>query len=414
MVWIRRRRGLWLPLTGVLLAWLGGCGLAPGALTRRSVVVGELRCEYLRDPLGLDVQSPRLSWVLASNDPARRGLCQTAYQMRVASRPEILASGRGDLWDTGEVTSSDSVNVPYKGKALHSGQQCLWKVRVRDDKGVWSGWSRPGRWTMGLLSGSDWSAQWIGTEEVFVRRQGWPPPDNNMPDPWFRRTIDLEAKPGRAVAYVASIGYHELYVNGRKVGDAVLVPSVTDNSKRARYVTYEIADYLHPGANVIGLWLGVSWSIFPKFETPDKPRTPLVMAQIDVEMPGGKVVRLGTDGQWKTHPSPNALLGVWDFMHFGGELYDAGREVPLWCSAGLDEAGWRQARVFRPKVVVSADKIEPDRLVKAIRPMAITEVSPGVVQVDMGVNFAGWIELDVSGRPVPGWTWSSQNVRLWP
>ena len=81
----------------------------------------------------------------------------------------------------------------------------------------------------------------------------------------------LEAKPEHATAYVASIGYHELYVNGRKVGDAVLSPSATDYSKRARYVTYEIADLLKPGTNVLGLWLGTSWSIYPQYLRPDRP-----------------------------------------------------------------------------------------------------------------------------------------------
>jgi len=157
-------------------------------------------------------------------DAAERGQLQGAYRVLVATQARILADDTGDLWDTGE---------------------------------------------------------------VFARGQGWPPPDNTMPDPWFRRVFDLDQKPRRAVAYVASIGYHELYVNGHKVGDAVLVPSVTDNSKRARYLTYEITQHLQAGTNVVGLWLGMSWSIFPPFETKDRPRTPLAIGQIDVEMPGG-------------------------------------------------------------------------------------------------------------------------------
>ena len=34
-----------------------------------------------------------------------------------------------------------------------------------------------------------------------------------MQDPWFRKTFDLAKKPGRATLFVASVGYHEVYVN---------------------------------------------------------------------------------------------------------------------------------------------------------------------------------------------------------
>ena len=159
-----------------------------------------------------------------------------------------------------------------------------------------------------------------------------------MPDPWLRKTFDLKAKPERATVYVASVGYHELYVNGKRIGDAVLSPSATNHRKRARYVTYEIADQLQEGKNVIALWLGVSWSIFPPYKTPDKPQTPIVLAQADIRLPGGEAMRVVTDESWRTHASPNTLLGVWDFMHFGGERYDANKEMPGWSEASFDDS----------------------------------------------------------------------------
>ncbi len=66
-----------------------------------------------------------------------------------------------------------------------------------------------------------------------------------MPDPWLRKGFRLDGAPRRAAISVGSIGYHELFVNGRKVGDGVLLPSVTDNSKRARYRTYDLTEHLH-------------------------------------------------------------------------------------------------------------------------------------------------------------------------
>jgi alpha-L-rhamnosidase len=361
------------------------------------VTVADLRCEYLSNPLGIDVQQPRLSWKLEAADPQARGQRQTAYQVLVASTKALLDSDKGDFWDSGMISSDQSVLVAYTGKPLGSGTECYWKVRVKDEAGVTSAWSKPGRWTMGLLEKSDWSGKWIGASEVFTRGRG--SADNTVPDPWLRKTFDLQTKPERAVVYVASVGYHELYVNGKRIGDDILSPAVTNHRKRARYVTYEITDQLRQGRNVVALWLGVSWSIFPPYKTDDKPQTPIVLAQADIKLAGGGAVHVVTDDTWRTHASPNTLLGVWDFMHFGGERYDAGKEVPNWAEADFDDSGWKAATVYSPNLAISAEMIEPNRRIKEIRPVAVEETKPGVYRVDLGVNVTGWLEANVHGQP---------------
>ncbi|MGO9111269.1 MAG: family 78 glycoside hydrolase catalytic domain [Thermoguttaceae bacterium] len=371
-------------------------GSSPAAA---SVDVADLRCEYLKDPLGIDVRQPRLSWRLTAKDPEARGLLQTAYRILVSSSLQRLADDEGDLWDSGEVASGDSAHIVYAGKPLASRVQCFWKVRVRDQAGTLSVWSGPACWSMGLLEPADWEGKWIGTDAVHVRQKGWPIPDNTMPDPWLRRQFVLADAPARAMLYVASIGYHEVYVNGRKVGDTVLAPCVTDHKKRARYCTYDIAKYLRPGKNVLGLWLGTSWSIFPPYRTDDKPASPLVLAQAEVELPGARSLRIATDATWRTHPSPNTLLGVWDFLNFGGELYDANHDVPNWCEADIDDADWKPAKVFSPRLTLSAEMVEPNRRQKLIQPIAIERQPGGEYLVDMGVNFAGFVEIDVHGKP---------------
>ena len=364
-----------------------------------SVAAVDLRCEYLRDPLGIDVVQPRLGWQLAAVNANARGQRQTAYRVLAASSRELLNRDRGDLWDSGMISSGRSVHVVYDGKRLGSGTQCYWKVRVKDERGDVSAWSEPARWMMGLLNETDWSARWIGTDQVFERKKGWPPPDNTVPDPWLRKTFTLSARPARATIYVASVGYHELYVNGEKVGDAVLAPAVANHRRRARYVTYEITDHLRDGKNAIGLWLGVSWSIFPPYKTKDKPQTPIVLAQAQVEMPDGGVIQIATDDSWRTHASPNTLLGVWDFMHFGGECYDANKEIPNWCQPDFDDSKWRFATVYSPSLVVSAEMVEPNRRIKEIRPVGVEEVKRNVYRVDLGTTVTGYLEADVRGKP---------------
>jgi alpha-L-rhamnosidase len=306
--------------------------------------------------------------------------------MLVATSRERLEADEGDLWDSGLINSGQCVNVVYVDRPLRSGQECFWKVRLKDERGELSGWSELARWTMGLLQEDDWKGKWIGTTNVFVRGQGWPPPDNSMPDPWFRKTVVLARSPIRAVAYIASIGYHELYVNGEKVGDAVLVPNAADHKHRARYVTYEIGSLLKPGTNSVGLWLGTSWSIFPHYRTADKPASPIVRGQLEINLGGGEQKRIVTDETWKTHP-------------YGGELYDQNLEIPGWAEADFDDSKWANVIVFTPQLRISADKTEPNRVVQAIQPVGVTEVSNGAYRIDMGRNYAGWFSMDLVGQP---------------
>jgi len=117
-----------------------------------------LRCEYLVHPLAIDTPEPRLSWIVASKE---RGQRQTAYRVLVSSSEDLLSRDQGDLWDSGKVQSSQTVQVVYAGKTLPSRVQVWWKVRAWDKEDAPGSWSEPATWKMGLLLPLDWKAQWI-------------------------------------------------------------------------------------------------------------------------------------------------------------------------------------------------------------------------------------------------------------
>ncbi len=123
-----------------------------------SLRIGSLKTEYLVDPAGIDETSPRLGWVLSSNENGQK---QTAYRILVAGSPENLNKGIGDLWDTEKVTSDQTTHIVYAGKNLTSRMEAWWKVMVWDKDGKPSGWSDPAHWSMGLLNERDWQAKWI-------------------------------------------------------------------------------------------------------------------------------------------------------------------------------------------------------------------------------------------------------------
>src|SRR5688500_17076636 len=91
--------------------------LIPGLLMLAEVETKHRRCEYVVNPIGIDATHPRLSWIL---DSARRGEKQTAYQVLVASKPELLKQDTGDVWDSGKVMSDATSQIVYAGKSLGS------------------------------------------------------------------------------------------------------------------------------------------------------------------------------------------------------------------------------------------------------------------------------------------------------
>ncbi|MEY4242480.1 MAG: hypothetical protein RLZZ245_65, partial [Verrucomicrobiota bacterium] len=185
----------------LLLLALANAFCALNVRAADEVRAGELRCEQLVDPVGIDVTQPRLSWQLASE---QRGAAQTAYEILVASSADKLAPGNADLWASGKVVSDQSLHVRYAGKPLASRQTCVWKVRIWDERGKVSAWSRPATWSLGLLQPDDWRGQWIGRDEIVIP-QVLPPsswiwfpegkPETAAPIGlrYFRRTFELPA-----------------------------------------------------------------------------------------------------------------------------------------------------------------------------------------------------------------------------
>jgi alpha-L-rhamnosidase len=136
-----------------------------------SLVVTHLRCEYLANPLGIDVAQPRLSWVLESVDDSSRGQRQTAYQIIVAKTSEKLSADQGDAWDSGKTSSDQTIQLPYAGRALESKGTYYWKVRVWDENGQPTNWSDSAFWSVGLLEKSDWAAKWISNPSAVTSPQ---------------------------------------------------------------------------------------------------------------------------------------------------------------------------------------------------------------------------------------------------
>jgi alpha-L-rhamnosidase len=355
-----------------------------------------LQCEYLTNPLGIDCPRPRLSWALESG---RRGDTQSAYQVQVASSVERLRRGRPDLWDSGKVTSSQSLGIAYDGQPLGTGARAWWRVRVWDGAGKVSRYSPPAWWEMALTAPTEWRARWIADSRPEPQSDAERFGDN--PAPLFRREFSLGKEIRRARAYVTGLGYYELYLNGQKVGDQVLDPGWTTYSRRVLYATHDVTTLLRRGANAVGLLAGNGWynplplrlwgRINLREYLPVGP--PRVLLQLEVEYADGTRERLVTDEHWRVGDSPILRNSL-----YLGEVYDARQEQPGWAQPGFDDSAWRPARIAtEPVGPLQAQTAPPIRATETLRPVAVSEPQPGVFIFDLGQNFAGWVTLRVRG-----------------
>jgi len=361
-----------------------------------SLSLSGLKSEYRVNPLGLDTPQPRLSWLLDSKE---RGQQQTAYQVLAATSLDALAKGTGDLWDSGKVSSAESVHVAYGGQPLRSGQRVYWKVRAWDRQDRPSAYSAPAWWEMGLLAPADWQAAWL------TRQRPAPRSEQQMfedaPAPLLRKEFAIPKAILRARVYVSGLGYYELRLNGQRVGDHVLDPGWTTYSKRVLYSTYDVTDQLQRGANALGIMLGNGWfnplplrlwgHINPREHlTIGEPRAIL---QLVVEFADGSSQTVVTDETWKVGEGPILRNNV-----YLGEVYDARRAQPGWDRPGFDDASWRRASVAEePLGPLRAQDAPPVRVTRTLKPVKRTEPKPGVFIFDLGQNFAGWARLSVKG-----------------
>jgi alpha-L-rhamnosidase len=351
-----------------LIAALATSSCPPAA---PAAVLTNLRCEYRADPLGIDTPKPRLSWVIESG---KRGERQAAYQILVASMPELLTREQGDLWDSGKTASDQSIQVEYAGKPLMSRTRCHWKVRVWDKDSHRSAWSQPALWTMGLLNPKDWQATWIKPVVAVPERQGldncswiWFPqagPINLIPPGtcYFRTRLKLPPNTGcrhASVVMCADNGF-ALFVNGKEAlnGDDWHAPQ-----------RVEITELLKAGDNILAVAASNGGG---------SPNPAGLIGRVIVELADGRQVTLETGSAWKAH----------------------NREQTGWREAGFDDAGWSAAQEITkpggaPWGQLQSQENTPAPWVRKLFTLAAApELAVGYV------NVMGYCELYVNGHTV--------------
>ncbi len=335
----------------------------------------ELKTEYQARPLAVETRKPRFSWKYPQDFTGT----QVSYRIFVATKEELLEEGKADTWDSGRILSSASVGVQYNGKPLSSHSRYFALCITEDEKGNCYS-SSVATFETALYNAEDWKGQWVSVPVNF-----------NGGTLLFRKVFELDEnkKIHRARAYVCGIGYHEFFVNGKKMGDSVLEPSVSEYSERVLYCAYEM-EGLTAGKNIMAVEVGYGWYGARK-----------LLVQVYVEYEDGTVYEdhSGPGYGWWVGGSPTIDNSV-----YGGEIYDARIEAKYpanWNTLDF-EPTWANGWMYTiytapPKGKLEAQQIEPIKICDTYPEVSRTDKGNGVYIIDVGANIAGWARIRVKG-----------------
>lgn len=340
------------------------------------IYLTDLRCENLVNPNGIDNVTPHFSWKIKGDAITD----QHCYEIQVAADTLLLKSGKADLWNS-KIQSAASVMVPYEGAPLHSRMLCYWRVRVWNEKGQASPWSTVQRFAIGIIENDQLNGKYIGLGSGDVR------------SPILRNSFVAGAK-GTTFLHVNSLGYHEIYLNGEKVGDDILSPAISQLNKRSLIVTYDVTSLLQEGANELVIWLGQGW--YKKTTFGADHEGPVVKAEMNTLQNGKWKQVLVTDEAWRGRESGYADSGTWQALQFGGERID-GRLLPdQLTKAGLDKLTWSPVKITKITAhKVSPQMCEPNTIQEVLTPRSIEALGNDSWLVDMGKVLTGWFELSL-------------------
>ena len=317
-----------------------------------------LKTEHLFDPLGIDIQKPRLMW------NAEGGVKQKAY--------EIVT----EKWQSGKV-ESDEMHAIYP-LPLASRERVTWRVRLWDEN------DQPGEWAkaffeMGLLDKKDWTAQWITGDYTPSKKERYPVD-------CFSKTFALDKPVASARLYATACGLYEARLGGQRVGSFVMAPGYTDYTKRIQYQTYDVKDMLHEGENELTCQLGDgwfrgscgAWGLKNQYGTETK-----LLLQLEVTFADGSRQVIGTDPSWAW--SDDGPIRQAD--NKDGEIVEAFR-TPSYRG---------RAKVTKHSVTPSASNNVPVTEHETFHP-TVTTAPNGRQLLDFGQNLAGYVRFSLNAR----------------
>ena len=346
--------------------------------------VYDLKSEYLANPIGLDVKTPRFTWKIKDQ---RRGAFQKAYKISVGIDSIDVAAGNGSHWNTGKI-NSDHQMVVYGGKALQAFHKYYWSLTVWDKNNKKVESDRLSSFEMGMMEARNWRGSWISDSRNIDKKES----------AYFRKEFNIKKKIKKARVYIATAGLFELYLNGKKVGDHQLDPTYTRFDRRNLYVTHDVSEYLEQN-NAIGVLLGNGWfnhqstAVWYFHEAPWRAR-PMFCLDLKVTYEDGSKETFSSDTDWKNSSGSLIFNSIYTAEHQNAQLEQKG-----WNTSGFDDIKWKKSIVTSaPSNNIVAQALHPIKNNLEIQAVKMRKINPQKYIYDLGRNISGVSRIKLKGE----------------
>jgi alpha-L-rhamnosidase len=316
-------------------------------------------------------------------EASRPDVRQTGYELQVSGDAAF-----SDVISSGFVAASSPVAAPWPAPPLESRETRYARVRAWTPAGR-TDWSETLRIEAALLHATDWTARPVSPLGNVGRRAPGPAAI-------LRCAFHLERPVLSARLYLTALGVHETWVNGRRVGDAVLDPGWTAYADRLLYAAYDVTGELSPGENILAAAVGDGWwrgNLTWMERRAVYGETTALLAQLEILFDDGSRRVVGTDAAWRG--STGAVVAA-DL--YNGSTVDLRREPVGWRLPGFDDRAWQAVETLGLPQGLELRPMPPVRVVDAWA----VELRPsgwGTLIGDAGQNVAGYVRLRARGAP---------------
>lgn len=320
------------------------------------MIAVNLKTEYLKNPIGIDIANPRLFWNCEGGEK------QTAYQ--------IIA----DNWDSGKVKSS-SMCAEYP-KEIKPSERVNYKIKLWDENGIEGEWSETAFFEYGI---KEWQAKWISGDYIVDKK-------NRYPVDCFKRDFQLNKDIKSARLYITACGIYEAVINGERVGNFVLAPGHTDYRKRIQYQTYDVTNQLVNGDNAIEIQLADgwyrgscgAWGLTNQYGTQTK-----ILAQFEIKFADGTAQTIISDDNWRWCNDGVILFAD----NKDGEIVDANK-VPSYRGTAIETKCNDIPTASNNVFVTEHETFKPEMIV----------APSGKILLNFKQNIAGYVEFKVNTK----------------
>ncbi|KAI0141582.1 extracellular glycosyl hydrolase family 78 protein [Xylariaceae sp. FL1272] len=348
-----------------------------------TVSISHVSFEHHVQPLGIGEAKPRISWQFEGD---ASNWTQSGYTI------EVTRGGRSQLF---EFTSPESVLVPWPTVALSSAESADIRVKSQgNDADADTEWSATFTVEAGLLNKTDWR----GARMIAADR---PTEHNAAHRPiLLRKEFQVGNDILSARLYITAFGLYVAYINGERVGDAVMAPGWQSYNHRLVYDTYDVTSLLQDGSNAIGMQVGEGWYAGRLGFDPGNRNiwgdTLGAMALLVIQKADGTSQAITTDLSWSSGLGPIITSDIYD-----GEVYDSSREVPFWNVATPGSPTihpWGAVKELDSPVerLVAPDG-PPIRRLEEVDVRQVMKTPSGATVIDFGQNLVGWLRVNVAG-----------------